>query len=60
MSGAHDVARDAALRLLELVHWDENMLDRPQTLDYYVEEIETIAGYLGVDLDKAPEPEVDL
>lgn len=51
MSGAHDVARDAIQRLWEAANWDENMLDPPQGLDHYLDDIETIAEYLGVKED---------
>jgi hypothetical protein len=51
MSGAHDVARDAAKRLLDAINWDENMTDKPGYLDEYRYDIETIAEYLGVEED---------
>lgn len=49
MSGAHDAARDAAQRLWEAANWDELMRDPPPGLDHYMDDIETVAKYLGVE-----------
>lgn len=45
MSGAHDVARDAAQRMYEAIRTEVECLSY---LSSYKDEIETIAEYLGV------------
>jgi hypothetical protein len=49
MSGAHDVARDAAQRLLDAVE-DTSVGAYGEPVQSYGEEIRTIAKYLGLDV----------
>lgn len=56
MSGAHDVARDAAKSLLQILRMEQrNEMDENRNavlILEYDEEIETIAEYLGVEEEK--------
>jgi len=50
MSGAHDVARDAAKRLLAACQ-DESATNETMIF-WFQEDIETVARYLGVDVNR--------
>ena len=52
MSGAHDRAREAAAKLVQALRYETSGGGHAGNITDYQEPIETIAQYLGVDMDE--------